>query len=176
MNILIIGSGGREHAIAWKCAQDDFVKHIYVCPGNAGTYLEDKVSNIDIDTKKFNLIEEFCLKEQIDLVIIGPEQPLVDGLTDYLQNKGIKTFGPSKNAAQLEGSKTFSKDFFVKYDIPTAEYKSFEDFASSVNYLDEVSYPTVVKADGLAAGKGVIICENKAVSYTHLTLPTNREV
>ena len=161
MNILIIGSGGREHAIAWKCAQDDFVKHIYVCPGNAGTYLEDKVSNIDIDTKKFNLIEEFCLKEQIDLVIIGPEQPLVDGLTDYLQNKGIKTFGPSKSAAQLEGSKTFSKDFFVKYDIPTAEYKSFEDFNSSVNYLDEVSYPTVVKADGLAAGKGVIICENK---------------
>ena len=161
MNILIIGSGGREHAIAWKCAQDDFVKHIYVCPGNAGTYLEDKVSNIDIDTKKFNLIEEFCVKEQIVLVIIGPEQPLVDGLTDYLQNKGIKTFGPSKSAAQLEGSKTFSKDFFVKYDIPTAEYKSFEDFASSVNYLDEVSYPTVVKADGLAAGKGVIICENK---------------
>ena len=161
MNILIIGSGGREHAIAWKCAQDDFVKHIYVCPGNAGTYLEDKVSNIDIDTKKFNLIEEFCLKEQIDLVIIGPEQPLVDGLTDYLQNKGIKTFGPSKSAAQLEGSKTFSKDFFVKYDIPTSEYKSFEDFDSSVNYLDEISYPTVVKADGLAAGKGVIICENK---------------
>ena len=161
MNILIIGSGGREHAIAWKCAQDDFVKHIYVCPGNAGTYLEDKVSNIEIDTKKFNLIEDFCVKEQIDLVIIGPEQPLVDGLTDYLQNKGIKTFGPSKSAAQLEGSKTFSKDFFVKYDIPTAEYKSFEDFDSSVNYLDEVSYPTVVKADGLAAGKGVIICENK---------------
>ena len=161
MNILIIGSGGREHAIAWKCAQDDFVKHIYVCPGNAGTYLEDKVSNIEIDTKKFNLIEDFCVKEQIDLVIIGPEQPLVDGLTDYLQNKGIKTFGPSKSAAQLEGSKTFSKDFFVKYDIPTAEYKSFEDFDSSVNYLDEISYPTVVKADGLAAGKGVIICENK---------------
>ena len=161
MNILIIGSGGREHAIAWKCAQDDFVKHIYVCPGNAGTYLEDKVSNIDIDTKEFNLIEDFCVKKQIDLVIIGPEQPLVDGLTDYLQNKGIKTFGPSKSAAQLEGSKTFSKDFFVKYDIPTAEYKSFEDFDSSVNYLDEVSYPTVVKADGLAAGKGVIICENK---------------
>ena len=161
MNILIIGSGGREHAIAWKCAQDDFVKHIYVCPGNAGTYLEDKVSNIEIDTKKFNLIEDFCVKEQIDLVIIGPEQPLVDGLTDYLQNKGIKTFGPSKGAAQLEGSKTFSKDFFVKYHIPTAEYKSFEDFNSSVNYLDEVSYPTVVKADGLAAGKGVIICENK---------------
>ena len=102
MNILIIGSGGREHAIAWKCAQDDFVKHIYVCPGNAGTYLENKVSNINIDTTNFSLIEEFCVNKQIDLVIIGPEQPLVDGLTDYLQNKGIKTFGPSKNAAQLE--------------------------------------------------------------------------
>ena len=161
MNILIIGSGGREHAIAWKCAQDDFVNHIYVCPGNAGTYLEKKVSNINIDTKKFKLIEDFCRKKQIDLVIIGPEQPLVDGLTDYLQNKGIKTFGPSKNAAQLEGSKTFSKDFFIKYNIPTAEYRSFEDYDSSVNYLDKVSYPTVVKADGLAAGKGVIICENK---------------
>ena len=161
MNILIIGSGGREHAIAWKCAQDDFVKQVYVCPGNAGTYLENKVSNINIDTTNFSLIEEFCVNKQIDLVIIGPEQPLVDGITDYLQGKGIKTFGPSKNAAQLEGSKTFSKDFFVKYDIPTAEYKSFEDFDSSVNYLDEISYPTVVKADGLAAGKGVIICENK---------------
>ena len=161
MNILIIGSGGREHAIAWKCAQDDFVKQVYVCPGNAGTYLENKVSNINIDTTNFSLIEEFCVNKQIDLVIIGPEQPLVDGITDYLQGKGIKTFGPSKNAAQLEGSKTFSKDFFVKYNIPTAEYKSFEDFESSVDYLDKVSFPTVIKADGLAAGKGVIICKNK---------------
>ncbi len=176
MYILIIGSGGREHAIAWKCAQDDFVKHVYVCPGNAGTYLEDKVSNIDIDTKKFNLIEEFCLKEQIDLVIIGPEQPLVDGLTDYLQNKGIKTFGPSKSAAQLEGSKTFSKDFFVKYDIPTAEYKSFEDIDNSMNYLNEISYPIVVKADGLAAGKGVIICENKESAIEALNSIFNDKV
>ena len=121
MNILIIGSGGREHAIAWKSAQDDYVKKVYVCPGNAGKYLENKVSNINIDTTNFSLIEEFCVNKQIDLVIIGPEQPLVDGMTDYLQDKGIKTFGPSKNAAQLEGSKTFSKDFFVKYNIPTAE-------------------------------------------------------
>ena len=161
MNILVIGSGGREHALAWKCAQDNFVNHVYVCPGNAGTFLEDKVSNVNLDANDFKSIEDFCLKKDVELVIIGPEQPLVEGLTDYLHSKNIKAFGPSKNAAQLEGSKTFSKDFFVKYDIPTAGYKSFIDFESSVSYLDEIDYPTVVKADGLAAGKGVIICQNK---------------
>ena len=161
MDILIIGSGGREHALAWKCAQDHFVNHVFVCPGNAGTHLEDKVSNVEIDTNDFKSIENFCIKEDIELVIIGPEQPLVEGLTDHLQSKGIKTFGPSKKAAQLEGSKTFSKDFFKKYNIPTAEYKSFEDYDSALNYLNQIEYPTVVKADGLAAGKGVIICSCK---------------
>ena len=161
MNILIIGSGGREHALAWKCAQDNSVKHVFVCPGNAGTYLENKVSNVEIDSNDFDAIENFCVKENIELVIIGPEQPLVMGLTDFLQSKNIKTFGPSKEAAQLEGSKTFSKDFFVKYNIPTAGYKSFNNYEESINHLDLISYPTVVKADGLAAGKGVIICENK---------------
>ena len=160
MKVLIIGSGGREHALAWKCAQDDIVKHVFVCPGNAGTYLEDKVSNVELKLNEFSSIEKFCLEEKVELVIIGPEQPLVDGLTDFLQSKNIKTFGPSKNAAQLEGSKTFSKDFFVKYNIPTAKYKSFDNFESSLEYLNEISFPTVVKADGLAAGKGVIICQN----------------
>ena len=159
MKVLIIGSGGREHALAWKCAQDDIVKHVFVCPGNAGTYLEDKVSNVELNLNEFSSIEKFCLDEKVELVIIGPEQPLVDGLTDFLQSKNIKTFGPSKNAAQLEGSKTFSKDFFVKYNIPTAKYKSFDNFESSLEYLNEISFPTVVKADGLAAGKGVIICQ-----------------
>ena len=160
MKVLIIGSGGREHALAWKCAQDDIVKHVFVCPGNAGTYLEDKVSNVELNLNEFSSIEKFCLEEKVELVIIGPEQPLVDGLTDFLQSKNIKTFGPSKDAAQLEGSKTFSKDFFVKYNIPTAKYKSFDNFESSLEYLNEISFPTVVKADGLAAGKGVIICQN----------------
>ena len=160
MKVLIIGSGGREHALAWKCAQDDIVKHVFVCPGNAGTYLEDKVSNVELNLNEFSSIENFCLEEEVEFVIIGPEQPLVDGLTDFLQSKNIKTFGPSKNAAQLEGSKTFSKDFFVKYNIPTAKYKSFDNFESSLEYLNEISFPTVVKADGLAAGKGVIICQN----------------
>ena len=161
MNILIIGSGGREHALAWKCAQDNFVKHVFVWPGNAGTHLENKVSNIEIESNDFDAIENFCVKENIELVIIGPEQPLVKGLTDFLQSKNIKTFGPSKDAAQLEGSKTFSKEFFVKYNIPTAGYQSFDNYEESINHLDLISYPTVVKADGLAAGKGVIICENK---------------
>ena len=160
-NILVIGSGGREHALAWKCAQDNSVKHVFVCPGNAGTFLEDKVSNVEIDSNDFDAIENFCVKENIELVIIGPEQPLVMGLTNFLQSKSIKAFGPSKEAAQLEGSKTFSKDFFVKYNIPTAGYKSFNNYEESINHLDLISYPTVVKADGLAAGKGVIICENK---------------
>ena len=161
MNILIIGSGGREHALAWRCAQDNFVENVFVCPGNAGTYLENKVSNVEMDSNDFDAIEKFCVKENIELVIIGPEQPLVMGLTDFLQSKNIKTFGPSKDAAQLEGSKTFSKDFFVKYNIPTAGYKSFDNYEESIHHLDLISYPTVVKADGLAAGKGVIICENK---------------
>ena len=160
MKVLIIGSGGREHALAWKCAQDYIVSHVFVSPGNAGTHLEEKVSNVEIDINNFNAIEDFCINESIKLVIIGPEQPLVEGLTNYLHSKNINTFGPSKEAAQLEGSKTFSKDFFVKYNIPTAEYESFDDFDSALKYLDQINYPTVIKADGLAAGKGVIICSN----------------
>ena len=161
MNILIIGSGGREHALAWKSAQDESVSNVFVCPGNAGTALENKVTNISLDTNNFEIIETFCVDEKIDLVIIGPEQPLVMGMADFLQRKGIKTFGPSQAAAQLEGSKTFSKDFFIKYGIPTAQYASFNDYDSSRSYLDKIDYPTVVKADGLAAGKGVIICNDK---------------
>ena len=161
MNILIIGSGGREHALAWKSAQDESVSNVFVCPGNAGTALENKVTNISLDTNNFEIIETFCVDKKIDLVIIGPEQPLVMGMADFLQSKGIKTFGPSQAASQLEGSKTFSKDFFIKYGIPTAQYASFNDYDSSRSYLDKIDYPTVVKADGLAAGKGVIICNDK---------------
>ena len=161
MNILIIGSGGREHALAWKSAQDKSVSNVFVCPGNAGTALENKVTNISLDTNDFRSIESFCIEEKIELVIIGPEQPLVMGMADFLQSKGIKTFGPSQAAAQLEGSKTYSKDFFIKYGIPTAQYASFSDYDSSKSYLEQIEYPTVIKADGLAAGKGVIICNDK---------------
>ena len=161
MQVLVIGSGGREHALAWKSAQDNSVTKVFVCPGNAGTALEQKLSNISIDANDFQAIENFCTKENIGLVIIGPEQPLVNGLTDYLQSKNIKTFGPSQAAAQLEGSKTFSKDFFIKYGIPTAAYASFDNYNAAKDYINDIDYPTVVKADGLAAGKGVIICNNK---------------
>ena len=161
MQVLVIGSGGREHALAWKSAQDESVSKVFVCPGNAGTALENKLSNISININDFNAIENFCIEENIDLVIIGPEQPLVNGLADYLQSKQIKTFGPSQAAAQLEGSKTFSKNFFIKYGIPTAAYATFDNYDAAREYLDTINYPTVVKADGLAAGKGVIICSSK---------------
>jgi phosphoribosylamine--glycine ligase len=161
MQVLVVGSGGREHALAWKSAQDESVSKVFVCPGNAGTALENKLSNISININDFNAIENFCIEENIDLVIIGPEQPLVNGLADYLQSKQIKTFGPSQAAAQLEGSKTFSKNFFKKYGIPTAAYAAFDNYDAAREYLDTINYPTVVKADGLAAGKGVIICSSK---------------
>ena len=165
MHILVIGSGGREHALAWKCAQDSSVSEVFVSPGNAGTALESKVSNASVNFDDFAAVKDFCIEKNIALVIVGPEQPLVDGLVDYLQTFNIKTFGPSSAAAQLEGSKTFSKDFFIKYGIPTATYAAFDNFDSANDHLKNISYPTVVKADGLAAGKGVIICqtENEAL-------------
>ena len=160
MKVLVIGSGGREHALAWKAAQDPSVEQVFVAPGNAGTAMEDKISNIPLDINKFESIKNFCKNKIIELVIIGPEQPLVDGLSDYLHEHGINSFGPSKYASQLEGSKTFSKNFFVKYGIPTAQYASFSNFYDAASHLKKIEYPTVVKADGLASGKGVIICEN----------------
>ena len=161
MKVLIIGSGGREHALAWKSSQDESVSEVFVSPGNAGTALESKTSNINLDLDNFESIKNFCKEQDIKLVIIGPEQPLVQGLSDYLSNHDINSFGPSKGAAQLEGSKTFSKDFFTKYGIPTASYASFDNFKDAHNHLRKINYPTVVKADGLAAGKGVIICQNE---------------
>tara|TARA_B100000029_G_scaffold516695_1_gene632823 strand:- start:5928 stop:7196 length:1269 start_codon:yes stop_codon:yes gene_type:complete len=161
MQVLILGNGGREHALAWKCAQDQEVSNVFVAPGNAGTSLETKISNVDIKLNNHDHIESFCKSKKIDLVIVGPEQPLVEGLVDLLQASDIPVFGPSQKAAQLEGSKAFSKDFFKKYGVPTAEYKAFDDYEEARSYLDLIEYPAVVKADGLAAGKGVIICENK---------------
>jgi len=162
MHILVIGSGGREHALAWKCAQDASVSEVFVCPGNAGTALEKKVSNVSINANNFTAVKDFCIEKNIALVIVGPEQPLVDGLVDYLHSNNIKTFGPSSAAAQLEGSKTFSKDFFIKYGIPTATYEAFDNFDNAKEHLKHIPYPTVIKADGLAAGKGVIICQTES--------------
>ena len=152
MKVLVIGSGGREHALAWKSSQDDAVTKVFVCPGNAGTALEEKLENISLDLNNFEEIADFCKNENIALVIIGPEQPLVMGMTDFLQAKDINTFGPSKAAAQLEGSKTFSKDFFVKYGIPTAGYASFDSFDEALMHLDEIEFRTVKEINSRVLG------------------------
>lgn len=157
MKVLVIGSGGREHAIAWKLSQSPLVDKIYCAPGNGGTALENKCENINI-TKNEELLE--FAKNHIDVTIVGPEGPLVEGIADIFKEAGIKVFGPSKQAAALEGSKAFSKDFMKKYGIKTAAYEVFENVSDSINYLESCSYPIVIKADGLAAGKGVAICQS----------------
>ena len=157
MNILVIGSGGREHALAWKAAQGKDVEAVYVAPGNAGTALEPKLENLPIDPSDFEALADFAEQNQVALTIVGPEQPLVDGIVDFFAARGLKAFGPSKGAAQLEGSKAFTKDFLARHQIPTAEYQNFTEIEPALAYLREKGAPIVVKADGLAAGKGVIV-------------------
>lgn len=162
MNVLIIGSGGREHALAWKAAQGAGVNTVFVAPGNAGTALEDKIENIAIDTMDFQALGDFAAANNVDLTIVGPEAPLVEGVVDYFQARDLPCFGPSKGAAQLEGSKSFTKDFLERHNIPTGEYDTFTDVDKALAYLQEKGAPIVVKADGLAAGKGVIVAETLA--------------
>ena len=158
MKILLIGSGGREHAIAWKLAQSKKVSKIFVAIGNAGTFTEAKCENIEANTITDWL--QFAKNNQIDLTIVGPEQPLAEGIVDQFEKEGLRIFGPNKQAAQLESSKAFAKHFMAKYSVRTATYKTFTVFSEAWMYLQEIEYPTVVKASGLAAGKGVIICQN----------------
>ncbi len=157
MRILVTGSGGREHGLAWRLAKSENVSRIFVAPGNAGTAIDDKMENVDIDVMDFDAQIEFVQNNTIDLTIIGPEAPLVAGVVDQFQAAGLKCFGPDKGAAQLEGSKTFTKDFMKKYGIPTAGYGSFEEVDLAVEFARNMSLPVVIKADGLAAGKGVVI-------------------
>jgi phosphoribosylamine--glycine ligase len=157
MNILIIGSGGREHALAWKAAQSPLAETVFVAPGNAGTALEPNVENVDISISDIQGLVRFALNKQVGLTIIGPEAPLVEGIVDSFQAAGLKCFGPSQSAARLEGSKAFAKDFLARHQIPTADYKVFSDLDEALAYLDEKGAPIVIKADGLAAGKGVIV-------------------
>lgn len=159
MKILLIGSGGREHALAWKIAKNDRVEKIFVAPGNGGTAIEVKCENIDITD--IDELLKFAVENSIDLTIVGPEDPLTKGIVDKFKEKGLKIFGPDGKAARLEGSKSFSKDFMKKYGVKTAEYEVFYNHKEALEYLSKCQYPTVVKADGLAAGKGVAICENK---------------
>jgi len=159
MNLLIIGSGGREHALAWKCAQSNQVTQVFVAPGNAGTALEPKLENVDIAVENLPGLVDFARTNNIDLTIVGPEVPLVLGVVDAFQAAGLKCFGPSKGAAQLEGSKAFSKDFLAKHHIPTAAYAVFTEIDPAIAYITKMGAPIVVKADGLAAGKGVILAQ-----------------
>tara|TARA_Y100000748_G_scaffold301742_1_gene302544 strand:+ start:3131 stop:4411 length:1281 start_codon:yes stop_codon:yes gene_type:complete len=156
MNVLIIGSGGREHALAWKVAQDERVQTVFVAPGNAGTAIEAKCENVAIDVLDLDQLVAFA-QDNVSLTIVGPEAPLVAGVVDRFREHGLACFGPTAGAAQLEGSKAFTKDFLARHQIPTAEYQNFTEIEPALAYLREKGAPIVIKADGLAAGKGVIV-------------------
>jgi len=160
MKILVIGGGGREHAIVKKLSESKRNPEIYVAPGNAGT--EDIATNVAISVMDFNALTDFAKKEKIDLTIVGMDDPLIKGIVDCFEAEGLRVFGPRKNAAILEGSKAFAKDLMKKYDIPTAGYENFSDPKEALKYLENVKYPVVLKADGLALGKGVLICKDKS--------------
>lgn len=160
MKILIIGNGGREHALAWKVAQSPQAEIVFVAPGNAGTATENKVTNIDIAAENIDALKQFAFDKKIDLTIVGPEVPLVAGIVDSFQAENLKIFGPSAAAAQLEGSKAFTKDFLARFNIPTADYGVFTNTEDAIHFVKSGKLPIVIKADGLAAGKGVIIADD----------------
>ena len=176
MKVLVIGSGGREHALAWQCASFNIVEHVFVAPGNAGTALEEKISNIEIESNEIATLIEFAINKTIDITIVGPEAPLVAGIVDDFQAHNLAIFGPTQAASQLEGSKVFCKDFLNRNDIPTAFYEVFTEQESAISYVKEKGVPIVIKADGLAAGKGVIIAktEQEAIEAIEDMLKGNR--
>ncbi|MBU2895345.1 phosphoribosylamine--glycine ligase [Vibrio hepatarius] len=160
MRVLIIGSGGREHALAWKAAQNPSVEVVYVAPGNAGTAQEPKLENVNIDVENIADLVAFAQEKKIELTIVGPEGPLVIGVVDAFREAHLPIFGPTQAAAQLEGSKAFTKDFLARHNIPTAAYANFTEIEPALDYVRQQGAPIVVKADGLAAGKGVIVAMN----------------
>ena len=162
MKVLMIGGGGREHALAWKLAQSSDVEQVFVAPGNAGTATEPKLTNVAIGVTDLEALVAFAQQEQIALTVVGPEAPLVEGVVDRFQAAGLTIFGPSQRAAQLEGSKSFTKDFLARHDIPTAAYQTFTAVEPALAYLAEMGAPIVIKADGLGAGKGVIVAMSEA--------------
>jgi phosphoribosylamine--glycine ligase len=170
MKILVIGSGGREHALAWSAARTDAVEKVYVAPGNAGTAREAKCQNVDIGVSEFEALVSFVRDNEVDFTIVGPEAPLVDGICDFFLDQGLRCFGPSRKAAQLEGSKTFSKDFLARHGIPTARYQSFTVLEDARDYVRSQGAPIVIKADGLAAGKGVVVARSESEALEALEL------
>ncbi len=168
MKILLVGSGGRESAIAFKIAQNEKVEKIYVAPGNGGTATYKKCENVNLTDIDELLV--FAKNNRIDLTVVGPEEPLTNGIVDKFKSEGLKIFGPDKKGAELEGSKSFSKDFMKKYGVSTAEYEVFYDHKKAKEYLENCNYPIVIKADGLAEGKGVVICEEKKTALETIDL------
>lgn len=165
MKVLVVGGGGREHALAWKAAQSADVEVVFVAPGNAGIALEKQLKNVVIEADDIDGLLAFAKQENIELTIVGPEVPLCLGIVDLFQQAGLKCFGPSKGAAQLEGSKAFTKDFLARHNIPTAAYGNFTNIDEAKAYVEKVGTPIVIKADGLAAGKGVIIAEDQVQAF-----------
>lgn len=166
MKILIIGNGGREHALAWKAAQSEQVERVYVAPGNGGTAQERGLENVPINAEDISQLREFALKKSIDLTLVGPEMPLVLGVVDVFRRAKLPIFGPERAAAQLEGSKAFAKEFLLRHNIPTAAYQSFTDMNEAIAFVQTQKLPIVIKADGLAAGKGVTIARTKTQANT----------
>jgi len=166
MNILIIGGGGREHALAWKIAQSSLATKVYVAPGNAGTAQEDKIENVAIGAEDIPALIHFAKEAQIELTIVGPEAPLVAGIVDEFYAHGLRAFGPSKGASQLEGSKVFTKDFLARHNIPSGDYQNFTEIDPAITYIKAQGAPIVIKADGLAAGKGVIVAMSEDEAIT----------
>jgi len=169
MKVLVIGSGGREHALGWKAVQADNVEKVFIAPGNAGSAAEAGLENVAIDVLDFEGLAKFVEDNGIELTIVGPEAPLVEGVVDFFAARGLKAFGPSKGAAQLEGSKAFTKDFLARHEIPTGFYENFTEVEPALAYINKIGAPIVVKADGLAAGKGVIVAETIAQAEEAVT-------
>jgi phosphoribosylamine--glycine ligase len=165
MNVLVVGGGGREHALAWKAAQSPLVSKVFVAPGNAGTALEPQLENVAIAADDVSALKAFAIEHDIALTIVGPEAPLAKGIVDAFRADKLAIFGPSQAAAQLESSKAFAKDFLARHQIPTAAYQTFTDITPAKNYVQQLGTPIVIKADGLAAGKGVIIAQTEAEAF-----------
>lgn len=174
MKVLVIGNGGREHAIAWKIKQSPLVSELFVAKGNAGIW--EIAKKVDISPTDVKALADFAQKEGIDFTIIGPEAPLVEGIVDEFESRGLKIFGPNKEAAKLEGSKAFAKRFMEKYGIPTARYRTFTDFEEAKKYVEEIGAPIVVKADGLAAGKGAVVCQSVEEAISTLDKFMNKKI
>lgn len=161
MKVLVVGSGGREHALAWKFAQSDLVSEVLAAPGNVGIEAEPKCRILAVSAEDISGLKDLAVSENVELTVVGPEAPLVDGLVDAFRASGLKVFGPTREAAMLEGSKVFAKEVMAKYNIPTADFQVFDQYEAARSYVETLSSPVAVKADGLAAGKGVFVCHDK---------------